>query len=132
MNEIKAVAQLIAVSIDNENFGSYLRKVRSFKNISLRQLAKELNITPAYLSDIENGNNKPPDKVLLARIIELLDVSSYPRVKWNLFDLAAKARNDIPMDVKEYILNNIEILEVIRDIKEKEQTVSELRNLITK
>lgn len=132
MNEIKAVAQLIDVSIDNENFGSYLRKVRSFKNISLRQLAKELNITPAYLSDIENGNNKPPDKVLLMRIIELLDVSSYPRVKWNLFDLAAKARNDIPMDVKEYILNNIEVLEAIRDIKEKEQTVLELRNLITK
>ncbi len=132
MNEMKTTAQLIDISIDNENFGSYLRKVRSLKNISLRQLAKELNITPAYLSDIENSNNKPPDKVLLMRIIELLDVSSYPQVKWNLYDLAAKARNDIPMDVKEYILNNIEILEVIRDIKEKEQTVSELRNLITK
>lgn len=132
MNEMKTTAQLIDISIDNENFGSYLRKVRSLKNISLRQLAKELNITPAYLSDIENSNNKPPDKVLLMRIIELLDVSSYPQVKWNLYDLAAKARNDIPMDVKEYILNNIEILEVIREIKEKEQTVSELRNLITK
>ncbi|MBQ8782642.1 MAG: helix-turn-helix transcriptional regulator [Clostridia bacterium] len=132
MNEMKTTAQLVDISIDNENFGSYLRKVRSLKNISLRQLAKELNITPAYLSDIENSNNKPPDKVLLMRIIELLEVSSYPQVKWNLYDLAAKARNDIPMDVKEYILNNIEILEVIRDIKEKEQTVSELRNLITK
>lgn len=132
MNDIKEVSQLVDISIGDETFGSYLRKVRSFKNISLRHLAKKLNITPAYLSDIENGNNKPPDKALLMRVVELLDVSSTPKIKWNLFDLAAKARNDIPIDVKEYILNNIEILEVIRDMEEKKMTVLELKNSIAK
>ncbi len=132
MNDIKEVSQFVELSIVDETFGSYLRKVRSFKNTSLRQLAKELNITPAYLSDIENGNNKPPDKALLMRIVELLDVGSSPKIKWNLFDLAAKARNDIPIDVKEYILNNIKILEAIRYAKEKEMTVLELKNSIAK
>ena len=46
---------------DTQKFGSYLRSVRQARKISIRQLAKEVKKTPTYISDIEKGNNKPPE-----------------------------------------------------------------------
>ena len=100
-------------------FGKYLRSVRQAKGISIRQLAKDVNITPTYLSDIENGHNKPPEKELLETIIQKLNLDDSPKVKATLFDLAARERKDIPADIKEYVMNNPELLELIRNIKDK-------------
>ena len=99
-------------------FGKYLRSVRQAKGISIRQLAKEVDKTPTYLSDIENGHNKPPEKELLETIIQKLNLDNSPKVKAALFDLAAKERNDIPADVKDYIMSNQTLLEIIRIAKE--------------
>lgn len=99
-------------------FGKYLRSVRQAKGISIRQLAKEVDKTPTYLSDIENGHNKPPEKELLETIIQKLNLDNSPKVKAALFDLAAKERNDIPADVKDYIMSNQTLLEIIRIAKD--------------
>lgn len=40
-----------------------LRKVREDLNISLRQMALKIGITPPYLSDIERGNRRCPEAV---------------------------------------------------------------------
>ena len=100
-------------------FGKYLRAVRQAKGISIRQLAKDVNKTPTYLSDIENGHNKPPEKELLETIIQKLNLESFPKVKATLFDLAAKERNDIPADVKDYIMSNQTLLKIIRTAKDR-------------
>ena len=63
---------LDSLEYENFNFGNYLRTVRQAKGISIRQLAKEVHKTPTYLSDIENGHNKPPEKELLVIIIQKL------------------------------------------------------------
>jgi len=99
------------------SFGTYLKKVREGKNIKIRQLAKNVGKTPTYLSDIENGNNKPPGKDLLEKIICALDIEQYPDVKTNLYDLAAKERNDVPADIKEYIMKNRMLQNLIRSTK---------------
>lgn len=39
----------------NITFGEYLTNKRKEKEMSLRMLAKELDISPAYLSDVENN-----------------------------------------------------------------------------
>ncbi len=102
---------------ENFNFGDYLRAVRQAKGISIRQLAKEVHKTPTYLSDIENGHNKPPEKELLEIIIKKLNLNDFPNVKTALFDLAAKGRNDIPADIKEHLLNNKLLFDLIRKMK---------------
>ena len=53
------------------DFGSYLRAVRQARKISVRQLAKAVGKTPTYLSDIEQRNNKPPEKALLDMIAHI-------------------------------------------------------------
>ena len=98
-------------------FGKYMRKIRTEQGISLRTLAKEVGKTPTYISDIENGNNKPPDKELLVLIIESLHLSADPEIRDTFYDLAALERNDIPLDIKEYLLKNPQIIFIIRSIK---------------
>lgn len=101
------------------DFGPYLRAVRQARKISVRQLAKAVGKTPTYLSDIEQQNNKPPEKELLDRIIRELELDDYPKVKTKLYDLAAMERNDVPADIKEYIMNNRYLIQLIRNAKDR-------------
>ena len=62
---------------ESVEFGQYLRSVRQSKKISIRQLAKAVSKTPTYISDIEKGNNKPPERELLDRIIAALQLEEF-------------------------------------------------------
>lgn len=103
---------------ENTEFGQYLRSVRQAKKISIRQLAKTVSKTPTYISDIEKGNNKPPERELLDRIIAELHLEEFPDIRNRLYDLAAKERKDVPADIKEYLMENESILKIIRTAKE--------------
>lgn len=103
---------------ESVEFGQYLRSVRQSKKISIRQLAKAVSKTPTYISDIEKGNNKPPERELLDRIIAALQLEEFPDVRNKLYDLAAKERKDVPADIKEYLMENESILKIIRTAKE--------------
>lgn len=103
---------------ESVEFGQYLRSVRQAKKISIRQLAKAVSKTPTYISDIEKGNNKPPERELLDRIIAALQLEEFPDIRNRLYDLAAKERKDVPADIKEYLMENESILKIIRMAKE--------------
>lgn len=115
--EVIKVDDLNLIS-ENTEFGQYLRSVRQAKKISIRQLAKAVNKTPTYISDIEKGNNKPPERELLDKIISVLQLDDFQKVRNKLYDLAAKERNDVPADIKEYLMENETILKIIRTAKE--------------
>ena len=108
----------LKLKTENIEFGQYLRSVRQAKKISIRQLAKAVNKTPTYISDIEKGNNKPPERELLDRIITALQLEEFPDIRNRLYDLAAKERKDVPADIKEYLMENESILKIIRTAKE--------------
>ena len=101
-------------------FGPYLRAVRKALNISIRTLAKEVDKTPTYISDIENRNNKPPEKELLEKIVVALNIDKYysPNLKNTLFDLAAKERNEVSCDIKDYIMGDNKVITLIRKLKD--------------
>ena len=56
-----------------EGIGPYIRKRRDELDLSLRELAKRLDCSPAFISDIELGRRHPSDKVLIeiARILKV-------------------------------------------------------------
>lgn len=108
----------LKLKTENAEFGQYLRSVRQAKKISIRQLAKAVSKTPTYISDIEKGNNKPPERELLDRIILALQLEEFPDIKNRMYDLAAKERKDVPADIKEYLMKNESILKIIRTAKE--------------
>jgi transcriptional regulator with XRE-family HTH domain len=56
-----------------EGIGPFIRKRRDELDLSLRELAKKLKCSPAFVSDIELGRRHPSDKVLV-EIARILDV----------------------------------------------------------
>jgi transcriptional regulator with XRE-family HTH domain len=89
----------------NENeqaFGRFIEQRRKSLGITLRGLAAELEIAPAYMSDIEKGRRFAPDKKLdeIARVLKLVG-----KDKETLFDMAALTRaNAVSPDLPEYIM----------------------------
>ncbi len=55
-------------------FGHYIRTLRTQKNITLRQMAKSLDITPAYLSALEHGWRGLPQPAFVQQICSFLDI----------------------------------------------------------
>jgi transcriptional regulator with XRE-family HTH domain len=56
-----------------EGIGPYIRRRRDDLDLSLRELAKKLDCSPAFISDIELGRRHPSEKVLaeIARILKV-------------------------------------------------------------
>ncbi|RJP24768.1 MAG: helix-turn-helix domain-containing protein [Candidatus Abyssobacteria bacterium SURF_5] len=56
------------------NFGYLLRTLRICAGLSLRELARTIDVSPTYLSLIENGKQPPPSASRIARIEQVLEV----------------------------------------------------------
>jgi transcriptional regulator with XRE-family HTH domain len=56
-----------------KTLGQRIRELRDQKDVSLREFAKKLDVTPAHLSDIELGRRFPSEP-LLKRIADKLGV----------------------------------------------------------
>ena len=56
-----------------EGIGPFIRRRRDELDLSLRELAKKLDCSPAFVSDIELGRRHPSDKVLveIARVLKV-------------------------------------------------------------
>ena len=49
-----------------------IKKFRKEKNISQKELARLVNISPGYLSHLENGGRRNPSIMLIKKIAEIL------------------------------------------------------------
>lgn len=54
-----------------ETLGEYVRELREIKDLSVRELAKRLKLSAAFLSDIELGRRNPSKHVLAKLAREL-------------------------------------------------------------
>ena len=83
-------------------FGKFIEERRKALGLTLRGFAAELDIAPAYMSDIEKGRRYPPDKKLdeIAQILKLNETE-----KNSMLDLAAVAKTKtVSSDLPEYIM----------------------------
>lgn len=79
-----------------------------------KTFAELLEISPAYLSSLENESRQPPSNELLEKMAAILGLSTDER--YRLFDLAGKDKNpqELSNDLTEYIYKNPKILETLR------------------
>jgi transcriptional regulator with XRE-family HTH domain len=59
-------------NIERATFGATLRNLRESKGLSLRKLARDAEISPTYLAQLERDENKPSDDVVF-RLAAALD-----------------------------------------------------------
>ena len=58
------------------DFGHILKTMRIEADISLRELARTIDVSPSYLSRIEHGQSPPPTAERISQIEQVLDVPS--------------------------------------------------------
>ena len=101
--DIVDLNEIIESKTANEHtFGRYIRERRELLGKTVRGFAKELDITPAYLSDIEKGNRYAP-KAKLELIFKLLEVPEDQREAF--MDMASLTRGEFE-DINPYLGQN--------------------------
>lgn len=108
-----------------EKFGEYIKKLRQKIGLSLREVARRLEIEPSYLSDIERGRRNAPIKEKLDKLASILKIENSKI--YEFYDLAKEGKQtEIAEDVKEIIITNNQIPVLCRKIKEKKLDVDTL------
>lgn len=82
-------------------FGEYVKQKRETLKMTMRDFAEKIQISPAYLCDIEKGNRKPPVKYLqkIAEVLQIIDSDEL-----NLFyDSAGVSKDGQHSDINNYI-----------------------------
>ena len=98
-------------------FGEYLANKRKEREMSLRMLAKELDVSPTYLSDVENNRRNALSYENLNKIIEILKLDEEEQKI--LYDLAGETKDEIPADVEDFVNGNVEVIALLRKMKKE-------------
>ncbi len=103
------------------NFGETLRNLRIARDMGLRETAAQGGISPAYLSRIERGKERPPKPEVIKNLAKVL--AADPDV---LFRLSASTDPEI----SELMNENPKVLEFIRLIHRSDPTEEQLDRII--
>jgi transcriptional regulator with XRE-family HTH domain len=108
-----------------EGIGPFIRKRRDELDLSLRELAKKLDCSPAFISDIELGRRHPSDKVLI-EIAKILKVKVEEMRKMDVrapIDEIKRITQDDPtfaLAFRTVIDKNISANELLEFVRKKE------------
>jgi transcriptional regulator with XRE-family HTH domain len=116
----------MAAKQSTQPLGDTIREARVRKDLSLRELARKLDVTPSYLSDIENNRRVPAEDLLRKISKELgLDFDDLMARAGRFGDEAVRymmrtpaagvlfrklAEQNAPVDVVETLIKRTEIL----------------------
>lgn len=92
-------------------FGETLRNLRMGVGIGLRELARLINKSPGYLSDVENGRVRPPSEVVLLDIAEALHVDKNELLK---------AASKVDPELSGYVAEQSQAADFLRMAKDQE------------
>jgi transcriptional regulator with XRE-family HTH domain len=80
----------------SKHFGKVLREKRVAKGFSLRKFAEQVEVSPTYLSQVEQGNVDPPTAERVRRMAELLGENPDEMIA-----LAGRISEDLPQIIHE-------------------------------
>lgn len=111
-----------------QSLGDRIRETRVHQGKSLRELAKDLDVTPSYLSDIENDRRVPAEPVLQRIAQQLgLDFNELMGLAGRFGDQAEKYGRRQPMAVQlfrriaEANLSEAELKQLLDRVDKKEK-----------
>ena len=112
-----------------QTFGTFVRSRRQEIGISLRTLAAKLEISPVYMSNIENDRRGAPSRPHLERLEQVLQLNRTETEE--MLDLAAKSKSDrVSADLPDYIMDREIVRAALRTAKEVDATDQEWQEFI--
>lgn len=113
-----------------ESFGKFLQECRISRGYKLREFAGIIEISPYYLSLIENCKKTNPKPKIIGRIYKALSLTKEEMEK--LLYLHAKENDCVCGDIADFIMANDEIIEAIRHERDKEKSSPNWSDFIKK
>ena len=104
-----------------KSFGGTIRELREAQKMGLRVAAERLEISPAYLSRIERGKERPPKPALVKRMATLLGGDP---------DMLFRLAESTDPDLAAYIHDVPRVPEFLRTAKEMNLTAEDFDVLI--
>ena len=98
-------------------FGEFVKQRREELKMTMRDFAEKVDISPAYLCDIEKGNRSAPT-LRLKEMIEVLKINEDEVVDFK--DLAYKSKNALVPELIHYLINSKEARKAMRVLIDKE------------
>lgn len=83
------------------NFGEFLTAKRIERDISLRELAKQLGVSAPFLTEVEKSRCAPLTADRLAKVADVLVLTN--KEKTQMYDIVGIQRDTVPPDIPEYI-----------------------------
>jgi HTH-type transcriptional regulator, competence development regulator len=118
--------------MSTKSFGHLIRELRVKNKVygSLRDFARRVSLSPAYLSRIENGKEPPPSEAVVERLAEALGTDKY-----ELFGYAGKVPTEFletfkknPRGMASFMRRVKEVgLETNHEWKELEGSLSQMK-----
>jgi transcriptional regulator with XRE-family HTH domain len=95
----------------NKHFGETVKNLRIKAGIGLRELARIIDKSAGYLSDVENGRVPPPSEAIILEIAKALEVD-----KSELLIVARK----VDPELSEYVAQQPQAADFLRMAKNQE------------
>ena len=116
------------MSESNLQFGKYVKQIRESLGKTMRSFAEEVGISPAYLSDIENGHRNPPEKKL-EDFIRALCITETEDIH-EFYNLAGEKRGGQHSDINDYMERVPQSRFVLRTAKDQNWTDADWQRLL--
>jgi len=111
---------------NRDKFGIYLKNRRIELDLSLRDFAKMINVSPTYISDIENGNRLAP----INYIKETINILQIEKSEIDYFyDLVGCSHSNW-IDINDYLSKNPNARRALRLARDKNISDANLYKLI--
>ncbi|MCK9482313.1 MAG: helix-turn-helix domain-containing protein [Bacteroidia bacterium] len=103
---------------DSMSFGEYLKRKREEKQISLRELARRLDLSAPYLSDVENNRRGPLTEERLITLVRELHLTEEEETE--MYDIIGQQRGLLPPDLNPYVSDRPYVNAALRTAKNLE------------
>lgn len=99
-----------------QNFGEFLTAKREERDLTLREMARQMGVSAPFLSDVEKDRTAPLTKDRLDKVAEILHLDIDERTA--MFDLVGKQRNIVAPDLPEYIMGRDYVAAALRTARD--------------
>lgn len=98
------------------NFGEFLTAKREERDLTLREMARQMGVSAPFLSDVEKNRSAPLTKERLDKVAEILHFDTDEKTA--MYDLVGRQRNTVAPDLPEYIIGRDYVAAALRTARD--------------
>ncbi len=104
------------MAIPNITFGEYLTAKREERDITLRELARKLEVSAPFLSDVEKNRRAPLTQERLEKLAEVLSLTVEEKAE--MYDIVGRQKGSVAPDLPEYIMERDYVSAALRTARD--------------